>query len=183
MESPASAPAAGTAESRILNLPERVVFPPKEMKTEAENSEPGSQETSLLPGEMPERSSLLWDAEVQPRKTGSDVRSPTGGINKPGGNQEGPWNTHRSRDPGPSPLLPQVTSLTGRRTFNTSQIALLYLPYSVLFWVSLCQKWSNSLKSHFSAGPCTIAFIPPLYPQLQKLSPNQKLFLFFFPCG
>lgn len=79
-------PATSTVESGVLNLPERVGFPPKEMKTDAENSEHGSLETSLLPGEGPSSSGIqMYSCEKQGMMSGPQLWN-----NKDKGNQKSP---------------------------------------------------------------------------------------------
>lgn len=58
----------------------------------------------------------------------------------------------------PPPFLAQVPPTLVHHTFNTRQITLLYLSYSVLFWYHL-KSGPNSLNRHFSAGLCTMALL------------------------
>lgn len=136
-------PATSTAEFGVLNLPERVGFPPKEMKTDAENSELGSQATSLLPREDPSSSGIqLYSCEKHRMMSGSQLWS-----NKAKGNQEKSWDTRpsftfliHSKAPDTHTLLflyKPCPSLV-HHIFSTSTTTLLCLPYPVLFWVPLC---------------------------------------------
>lgn len=134
-DSPAPAPATSRAESGVLNLPESVGFPPKEMKTDAENSEPRSREISLLPGEDPSSSGIqVYSCEKQGMMSGPQLWS-----NKAKGNQKSPGIVRPSFTYGQAPDTHPFPSIShAPRWSTTSRMTLPYLPYPVLFWAPLC---------------------------------------------
>ena len=87
---------------------------------------------------------------------------------KPEGNEEGPWDskplftslTHSNKAPGPSPFV--STSFPPHWSTTLSIPAeLLCCNFPTQFYSGhyFVRSDPNSLNSHFSAGPCTMAFL------------------------